>query len=66
MMEYDDYRHSMKGFLTDHSGNVHEALVNLFGRCANSTDADVRGAYERWKALNDLKTFLEKPKTERV
>lgn len=66
MMEYSDYRHSLKGFLTDHQGNIQEALVNLFGHCANSPDADVRGAYERWRALNDLKTFLDKPRAERV
>lgn len=66
MIEYSDYRHSLKGFLSDHSGNIHEALTNLMGCCMHSTDPDVRGAYERWKALNDLKTFLEAPRAERV
>lgn len=64
MRAYDPKR-SDSAFLKDLAHNLGSAQESLMARCAVSDDADVRGAYERWKALNEVSKFAEDSAKER-
>lgn len=62
MKAYKDFRRDPVLMLRDFAENVNAAHQDLLGRCAVSVDPGVRGAYERWKAISDVRTFLENRK----
>lgn len=57
MRTYADFPVGTVGFLKALQANVEAAHSDMVGACAVSTDPKVRGAWERWRAFQEITEF---------
>ncbi len=57
MRTYADFPVGTVGFLKALQANVEAAHSDMVGACAVSTDPKVRGAWERWRAFQEITSF---------
>lgn len=54
MRTYQDFPFGTAGFIKALQANVDAAHADVMGACAVSTDPKVRGAWERWRAFQEI------------